>query len=276
VNSSPWADELETSGLVVLPQLLTATEISDLRREVHQILDERGMPMHGGTALPNAAAEAPTLASVFAHPGIVAAVHEATASERLVFTLEADLHRNVPAPHWHKDSGEQTVDGGYFDCDAPACPDCRVYKVAIYLQDHLDGTGLQVRPGSTRTAVLETGPPRAISTRAGDVVLFDVRLTHRGTRPPLPIRALAQVAEITRTSGARHAVARLRCSTNALRRRPDRIAIYVAYGLPNERTLTFARRNMARQTAQLGRPSPPLSADLIRLLASANVDVVAI
>ena len=66
--------------------------------------------------MPDAGAETPEIGWIFTHPGILAGVRQSVGDDRLVFTHEADLHRNIQAGNWHKDSGEQVMADGYFGC----------------------------------------------------------------------------------------------------------------------------------------------------------------
>lgn len=266
--------ELESDGFVVCPQVLTQSEVALLREQVGEHLDRSGRHKTGGTVLPNAAAEAPSLWWVFCHPGILSAVREVTGLSALVFTMEADLHRNYAASNWHKDSGEQAMAGGYFQCDAFGSDDCRVYKVALYLQDHHGQTGLHIRRGSTRTADFTVGEDVAIRAVPGDAVVFDVRVTHRGIRPPLVERGITDVGDTLASPWATHGAARLRRAKNRVLLRPDRLAVYFAFGSPNERSTTFARRNMERQVGGLGREPSPLPNALVEAFGRADVQTV--
>lgn len=265
--------QLERDGFTVLPGVLTGEEVWTARRQVTEVLDRRGIVKHGGTVLPNAAVEAPELAWLFGHPAVLARVKEATAVDHLVFTLEADLHRNYPASNWHKDSGEGVMPGGYFGCDAWDDPACRVYKVALYLQDHPAGSGLWIRPGSTGSADPDRGEAVPVALESGDAALFDVRISHRGVRPPLVDRVIARGGDAVGGPAAR-AAARLRRLRLGLAGPGDRLAVYFALGAPNDRTETFARRNMRRQLDQLGRQPAPVPASLRQTLDAAGVTTV--
>ena len=215
------------------------------------VLDQKGRSMHGSSVLPNAAAEADSLAWIFVHPAILNAVRTMTNLEKLVFTGESDVHRNFLLGVWHKDSGEGNMPNGYFDCDAMAADDCLVYKVALYLQDHVDGTGLTVRSGSTRVADLNAGDERSVAVRAGDMILFDVRITHRGSQPTKVDLAINRLGESLKWRWFEPVPPLLRRLKYKLTGRPDRLAVYFAFGASNPKKKMFARRNMRRQLQQL-------------------------
>jgi hypothetical protein len=268
---------LASDGFVVLPGVLTPDEVSELRHQVDLVLDAKGVDKAGGTVLPNAAAEAPILSWIFCHPGILAAVRSATGMDEMVFTMEADLHRNYLAAKWHKDTGEQMMADGYFGCDAIASPDCRVYKVALYLQDHSPRIGsLHVRPGSITTPRLDQGNDVPLAVNAGDVVLFDVRITHRGVAPGAVDWALFGAAKLLSPRHPAPLAARLRRRRMRLAGRPDRMAVYFAFGMPNEQSRTFAQRNMKRQLSQLRGASATLPTELVDSFQNSHISTVAI
>jgi hypothetical protein len=252
-------EKLKQNGYVVVPGVLTPAEVSRLRGEVGDILDNRGISKAGGSVLPNAAVESPQLAWAFAHEQVVDAVRRATGLRDLVFTLEADLHRNYQAGAWHKDTGEHLMPGGYFGLDWLGRDDCQVYKVAIYLQDHSRGGALTVRPGTVKTRAVDEGAIEELQTAPGDIVVFDVRLSHRGVVATLGSKVLLGLAGLSGKRGAAVRWAKLRRRMNRLVGRADRIAVYFAFGLPNENTAAFARRNLGRQLQQLGKDPVPLA-----------------
>ena len=102
-------------------------------------------------------------------------------------TGECDLHVDVLSS-WHKDVkadwAERTA--------AHADPAWRVYKAAIYLQDQNERVvdALKVRPGSHLVRLGYKTEVRALTVRAGDVVVFDVRIDHAGRTASLAERAL--------------------------------------------------------------------------------------
>lgn len=271
--TEPGANALATEGYVVVPQVLNPSEVARLRAEVHAVLDQKGKPLDGSSVLPNAAAEAPGLSWVFAHERIVDAVRTNTNLQTLVFTAEADIHRNFLLGEWHKDSGEGNLPRGYFDCDAMSADDCLVYKVALYLQDHLDGSGLTVRPGTTHQPDLAAGNEVAVPVHAGDMILFDVRITHRGTMPTKVDSAINKLQDTLKWRSFRSVSPLLRRWKYQVTNKPDRLAVYFALGAPNEKSETFAFRNMQRQLAQLHLNECRLPVELMERLSSLDIKV---
>ena len=64
-----------------------------------------------------------------------------------------------------------------------------MYKIAIFLQDHPERDGLSVVPGSHKEGSTPKAPLH-ISSRAGDIVVFDHRLRHAGRLPNLAERLI--------------------------------------------------------------------------------------
>ena len=267
---------LGDAGFAIVRSVFTRQEINDLRRQSNEILDDRGLPLAGGTVLPNAAVEAPELAWLFGHEKLLELAHRALAADPIMFTYEADLHRNYLAGAWHKDTGEQMMDGGYFGIDCFGRDDCRLIKFGIYLQEHVDGRGFHVRPGSQKSFEIDQGTSVAVDLHPGDVVVFDLRISHRGVRPPPVDQALRGVAQAVRKTGRGPDADAYRRRWNAFRRRPDRMALYVAFGLCNQNTSQFASRNMGRQWQHLGREAAELPEALRRAFDSSGVVVAEI
>jgi ectoine hydroxylase-related dioxygenase (phytanoyl-CoA dioxygenase family) len=268
--------DLRRDGFTVLRSALSIEEVSRLREDAERALWRAGMARSGGRSVSDAAAGAPEIGWALAHPGLLAAVRDRLGENDLVFTHEADVHRNIQAGNWHKDSGEQVMVDGYFGCQAIGNDSCRVYKVAIYLQDHAHGGGLYVRPGSHRSASLTLGDEVPVLTCVGDAVLFDVRLTHRGVRRSPADRVAGLMALAGPLSGRDRRKEYLRRTWLRLKSQEDRLAVYFALGVDNEYTRQFARRNMVRQRAQLGECAARLSDATIEQLESAGLELVAL
>lgn len=176
----------------------------------------------------------PALLEWLLHPKLLHALRGALGDD-FVFLPESAAHMDGFGS-WHKDTTSQERAGERFHL----APDFLMLQVAIYLQDNgVNGGGLSVIPGShlrpdryvnaiDRTFVdkvrtklkkwlhLEPAGLR-IDSKAGDVVLFDVRLDHRATpsarQRPEPKFALFCIASRRNA----HAAAYLRY----LRSRPD-------------------------------------------------------
>lgn len=104
------------------------------------------------------------------------------AGNKLMYLHHSDAHIDtVAGKGWHRDTDWQSsnfsnkVDLWEKQGDEEYC----VIRVALYLQDHnLDQNGLFVDAGSHK----KEGPTQKlyVKTKAGDVILFDSRLRHKG------------------------------------------------------------------------------------------------
>ena len=270
------AGSMESDGFVIARAVLSSDEVALLRIQVDAILDDRGIGLAGGTVLPNAAVGAPELAWLFSDSRLIGLAAGLLGTNDVMFTFEADLHRNFLASSWHRDTGEGHMPGGYFGLDPLGRDDCRIVKLALYLQDHEQGGGLHLRPGSHRNKVVEGLPEKDVASHAGDVVIFDVRMSHRGRRPTLTDQALRAVAKLPSTPGHSRSADAYRRRFNAVLHRPDRLAVYFAFGLANGNSEAFAKRNMRRQLADLGQTTTELPDELRAGLEAAGVKIARI
>lgn len=266
------ARTLETQGYAIVRGVFNEEELARLRTTLTEHFSKAGKRHNLGLTQPNAAIEVPALSWLYTHPRVLDLFRRALDTDDIVFTGHSDVHNSMLSG-WHKDSGEHR--GGYFKGDYFAAADCRVYKMAIYLEDHFGtGKGLTVRKASHHNADRTFGEPVVLDTRAGDVILFDVRLTHVGQRPdpierimfilnrrllPSPDKADLQVFSVPRKFYTR------------LKGEKDRLSIFFTFGFPNHFTDEFSQSNMARQIEQTGNNTSELPHALQEGLRKANV-----
>lgn len=264
---------MASDGYVVVPEVLSRDELQCLRRSLDGLFAARWVECDCGKVLSDGAGTCPELGWLFAHPGIVAAVREAIGRPEIVFTGNCNLHRNKLG-NWHKDMGR--VHGGYFQDDVHTLDECPIVKVGVYLQDHdRDGAGFRVRVGSQRVDDLRRGDETYAPTRAGDIILFDVRLTHAGVLPDPMERAIWRVSRLL--SGARRESPAGRLAKEFWWRvtgKPERLSAFFTYGPPGALTDEFAR-NVRRSLSDAGIPEQEsrLKPGLIEALERVGVGV---
>lgn len=238
-------------GFVKIPNVISAEEIAQLRQLIGDSMGS-DFPFRGKTQ-PNAACVMPNLAWIFHHPKILSVFRELLQVEEIMFTSHCDAHSRTLSG-WHKDDGMTVMEGGYFEGSAYDLDDCRVYKVAIYLQDHYHNLGgLRVRRNSHRLTALDQGDEIYLKTRAGDIVVFDVRLTHTGQTDVVPVPGFNMPLNFCLK--ASHRIFRTRVLDIGFKKIYDRVvgdrmSIFFTFGFPNDYTIKFARNNMRRQLAQ--------------------------
>lgn len=169
-------DQIERAGFAIAPGLLSADDIERLRASLDAHFAVKGRIEGLGKHQPDAAVEIHGITWIFSHAGIIDSFREILGGETPVFTGNCDAHQNMLS-WWHKDaSADDSLDDDLF-----AKRSCGLYRAGIYLQDHTGNhDGLTVRNGSHQIKNLEEGASEYIGTKAGDVVFFDIRLTHAG------------------------------------------------------------------------------------------------
>jgi hypothetical protein len=274
-------DDLATRGYSILKGVLTRAEVRRLTEQVDGYFRRNRIDSRLGVAKANAVAEAPELVWIFTHPGILEAVRASLESESLVL-VDNGFSKNI-INGWHKDVGFGWFeDGGYFGCDPFGRDDCRVHKIAIYLEDHrTDGSGLTVRVGSHRTAALNQGDVERIHTDAGDVVIFDARLTHRGQdhhrlrRYMHDLRSRAPKL-LGRSIPPDLLLRELECiaETYFYMRPKVRRGVFFAYGAASERTSLYARRCLLREQRNDPDFRPAVPRGVLEELRSNNITIL--
>jgi hypothetical protein len=271
VPDKTMREALARDGVVFIRDLLRPAEVESLRTILDGYFRDGGLRFGLGQVQPNAASYVKGLEQVFANPRVVAAFEAILGKDEVVFTGHCDIHRNMLSG-WHKDSGKN---GGYFRGDCFSADDCRVYKIGLYLQDQMDGNGLTVRPGSHRTPSATTGAPVPVASRAGDAIIFDVRLSHCGQKPDF-VERLLKGANLLAKGGRRARpdnrwISNLEALYWRLTGRGDRLSIFFTFGAPNAHTREFSVANMDRQNVQTGAPAGGLPARVLDALAARGV-----
>lgn len=249
------ANDLRNNGFVVIKNVLSTREIFELRKIVSNHFATKGIANNSGLTQPNAAVKVPEISWLFYHPKILSLMGELVGRDKIMFTSHCDVHSSI-LTGWHKDDGMTFMDGGYFGKASYNEEDCRVYKVAIYLQDHDRNLGgLSVRKGSHWLSGLSQGEEVYLPTKAGDAIVFDVRLTHTGQRDAVPISQLKKPIGITKRVARKLFNVEGRKIDRLLQKiynqiSGERLSIFFTYGVANEYTKKFAANNMRRQVLQ--------------------------
>lgn len=268
-------EALQNDGYVVLPGFFSQAELQRMRDIVGRFFGGgRGVIYNLGKTQPNAAIECAELSWLFADPKVTGLFKQLLGNHGAMFTGHCDLHDSIVS-NWHRDTGGPGHP--YFE-DPCFAPDCRVYKMAIYLQDHADGNGLTVHPGSHLSDEPPQGPAAPLKTAAGDAIVFDVRVSHRGRRPNAAERLLTRAGRVTSRLGGSSAgqptwTYLARKAMDQLGGVPPKLSIFFTYGAQNPLTEQFARANMARQLDQYASGGGIYPADLTDKLRQSDVAV---
>jgi hypothetical protein len=152
-------------GYLVLPDQFSPTEIEDLRARALATRDHRGDQLSN-----------PLLRDFVLDDRILDVARSLLGSPLVYFGESASNFQQSPPMRFHKDNTDRYDSNG---------PDWRggysLIRFGLYLQNQLDYSGgLAVRAGSHRFASRTDGPEVYLGPRAGDLVVWDMRLTHRG------------------------------------------------------------------------------------------------
>lgn len=249
---------LERDGYVILPQLFTPDEVERLRGSVSGFFERGGVIFQLGRTQPNAAIECHDIGWLFSDPRVVGVFQKLYGARDVMFTGHCDIHQDAFS-QWHKDTGK---DDGYFDEDC-FVPDCRVFKMAIYLQDHANGDGMTLMPGTHHNRAwgrTEAGAA-ALRSKPGDAVLFDVRIDHRGRLPTTVEtvlhfasrgikRVFGTVIPSLRRPGDVKAMYDANRAWAKLTGQAQRMSVFFTFAAPDRFGRQFARTNMDRQLKQ--------------------------
>ncbi|MEN3165757.1 phytanoyl-CoA dioxygenase family protein [Tistrella mobilis] len=244
---------IQTNGFAVLKGVFSEDEIGRMRQQSGEFLLKRGIRLGLGRTRSNVAADMEELAWVFGHERILNVVLWSLVDASVVYTGHSDAHMNMVAG-WHKDS--ETRYGSYFSQPCIGVDSCKVYKIGIYLQDHShNNTGLKVRRGSHKSSNLTDGDITTIHSGAGDIVIFDVRISHCGDLPD-PIESLMQ--KMSRVLKGRdphrqdpEIFVRAREKYVEIRRNQQKMSLFFTFGIENQFTIDFSNNNMKRQLRQI-------------------------
>lgn len=272
---------LSTQGYAVLPGFFSTEEIARMRATVQGFFaGGRGVVFNLGKTQPNAAIECHDLKWVFADPKVTDLFKRILADRGTVFTGHCDLHSSIVSS-WHRDTGGPGHP--YFDEEC-FVEDCQVYKMAIYLQSHEeDGQGLTVRPGSHLVDEDSANEEISLKSGVGDVVIFDVRISHRGRMPNAVERFLQRagrattriVQKVTGVSvkGQPAWTLRAREVMDTLSGTQAKLSIFFTFGADNRFTTQFARANMDRQRSQYAEGGSVYPEGLVEALHTAAIGV---
>ena len=265
VSENKLREKVLKDGYVVLPGLFTEQEIESLRKDVKEYFETAGRLANFGLTQPDAMSRIPSIRWLLYHEKLLAAFREVAGRDDIQFTFHSDAHSNLLGD-WHTDTQ------AYFKPEEVRDDDFQVFKAGIYLQDHLghNAQGLTVSEGSHLSAKVENERVKPLPSRAGDVIIFDVRLFHHGDR----IRFFEKVCNRIIPSDA--AKARLGILLRRLMGRKEKLSIFFTFGAPNEHTTEFSKRNMVRQNKQnrIDHSRPP--GELVELLESSRIPYVSL
>lgn len=215
--SAEQKEHFDRDGYVVIPDVLSADDVSAMRRFLESLFDSGvtykgdvqirgGVEGRGGGVRHDIFSRYPEMRFLMTHPAILGALRSLLGPD-FVFLPEMAAHDSRYG-HWHKDTTPMERAGVTFHW----APDFRFVECGIYLQDNDEhGGGLDVvaashlepdhTPPAPKVTLLQRaraklGLPIAqpveapvqehaisIPSAAGDLVIFDFHINHMATQP---------------------------------------------------------------------------------------------
>ena len=234
---------LKADGYAVIKGIYSAGECQKLTNTIKA--ERSSKPgSHSGDqyVLANAVHLLPALEDYVSSEKLINVLNHAFSSNPYCFTSHSDIHVNSVSG-WHKDDGK----GKYFEgCDGYTnSNECQVFKVALYLQNCSTSGGLSVKAGSHSSGYSQFGmdynsddPEVYLPSSPGDIVLFDVRITHKG--------------DSNSTTALSDRILRKLRLLKDKTLDYQRFAMFFTFGLENKFTYVFSEKNMERQIKELG------------------------
>jgi hypothetical protein len=260
--------DLSSNGYILIRDLLTTEQVESLRMVVKRYLKSGGLYQYGGKFQLHAMYVEEEIAKLLTTDTILNRLKDITRPLDVVLTGECDMMINTTSS-WHNDVPHHArcIDGSIFSDE-----NFRVYKIAFYLQDQDENSRatLKVRPRSHLKALVPSMPEKSLAVRAGDAIIFDVRIEHAGQMPTLVDRSLRRICE--RIGPQLHLDAQKAFTvTRSIIRRiggtPDRVAVFMTFGPSDAQTNSYAEEGRKRHPDVQG----TLSAEVMTQLAVHNV-----
>jgi len=247
--------DLSSNGYVVIREVLTPEQVESLRLVVRKYLKSGGWYKYGGKFQLHAMYVVEEVAKLMTSDTILNRLKEITHPLDVVLTGECDLMINTTSS-WHNDVPHHPCchDGSIFSDKS-----FRVYKIAFYLQDQDENSRatLKVRPGShlKGQAQAQNMPEKKVAVRAGDAIVFDVRIDHAGQMPTLMDRGIRTLFERIGPRLQLDAQKAFTMTRSIMRRiggTPDRVAIFMTFGPSEAWTYSYVEEGRNRHPAVRG------------------------
>lgn len=254
---------LKKNGFIVIKNVISKKDINKSKKIVKKYFNKNGIKITNGKIQPAASNFIHELDFIFGHKKILQILKIIFRNKKFIYTNHSDVQFNL-ASSWHKDSGE--VYGGYFKGDYFNDPKCEVYKIGIYLQnsDHKN-EGLSVKIGSHRFSDINIGSEVKIDTKKGDIIIFDVRLTHKGKKETKIEKILRLFQKI---------VHNFFLEKYFSKKKSNRYSIFFSFGKNDYQTKMFSMKNDLRQNKQNKQRTKKISNNLEKILKKNGIGLI--
>jgi len=224
---------LDQDGYVVFENIFSDYEVNQIKQIFYNDFPKECIKRENGSSiLPNASHVLENFQDhVVLNKNLLFAMKKVFNNEEFAYTSHSDMHINVSSP-WHKDDGGGKYFAGldnYFDSNI-----CKVFKIGLYLRDCSKFGGLTIKKGSHLKKDIRFGEEQYLPSKAGDIVIFDVRITHKGDSK-------------SKTGIISRLIDKLNFKEKKQNISYERLSCFFTFGLNNIYTQTFAEKNMNRQ-----------------------------
>ncbi len=252
------------NGFVIVKNIFENKFIEKLNREIESLKLLRKVKVNQ-FAIANAFGNYRKFSKLLDEDRIKSVLKSYFNNKKFGFWGHSDILVNVYSP-WHKDDGGEDIKTNYFRFDSIKKEDAVIIKCAFYLQDHdYDRNGLWVIPKSHREYFPGKLKPFNTKIKKNDLLLFDARLTHRGSQITfLPYftenKFLFKLANKVNSKITQY-ISKLFC----LKLSKNRNAIFFTVGELNKTSHSFGV-NMVENAKNKGYPISSLDIDLKKKL----------
>ncbi|KAB0680353.1 phytanoyl-CoA dioxygenase family protein [Aureimonas leprariae] len=268
----PLRRALLTDGYAIVRDVLTQEQVQRLRCLAKKHLSTKGWYIYGGKMQVQAMHAVPGIAEIVIAEPILRIMKQAASPLHVLLTGECDVMMNTTS-NWHKDTDHLH---SFLGEEVFTDEDFHVYKIALYLQDQDEtspGT-LKVRPGSHKEANGSHLPVRNTAVRAGDAIVFDIRIDHLGQLPTRTERILRRVFDELPQRlqiDPQKAFTKSRSMLRLLHvGQKDRMAIFMTFGSSEEWTRVYAGAARRHSGSDYG----DVATDLLARMSRNDVSLV--
>jgi len=199
-SNETHTEYLKSYGFTVLPNFLNTLQVSHYKNLVKTYFKDgknRCKGYNNATIKPDGINDPhfEDLKKIFTNPQLIEVINLMTGNNTR-YVHHFDIHLNKQgSQNWHTDVQSSYSDGKHSLDKLQGVwgknnikEDYGVYRIALYLQDHTNQGGLSVIPAShlvkDNFKILNTyqhwNKPFYIKVKAGDCIIFDARLLHKG------------------------------------------------------------------------------------------------
>ena len=254
---------LKKNFFIIIKNIISKKNINKSKKIIKKYFNKNGIKIINGKIQPAASNFIHKLDFIFGHKKILQILKIIFRNKKFIYTNHSDVQFNL-ASSWHKDSGE--VYGGYFKGDYFNDPKCKVYKIGIYLQNSgHKNEGLSVRIGSHRFSDKNTGSEVKIDTKKGDIIIFDVRLTHKGKKETKIEKILRLLQKTLNNSFLEKYL---------IKKKTNRYSIFFSFGKKNYQTKIFSMKNNLRQNEQNKKKTSKISDNLEKIFKKNDIELI--